>query len=388
LHKLRQWASLLRIPGELLWFKLSRQQARPRAGSLDGAPATTVAHLDRVEIEDMNRRELLRLIGVAGASLATPLPSWAGLEHGNADEGLLTASIEQHGAHNAQLWRLYDTAQVKASMLPLVQNQLGVLTSRVAQARTVKARRQLSGFLADLLQLAGEISFDANHYTDAAHCYNLAATASKEAGHYDMWACSLIRHSFIPLYDRQFANALPMLQAATCLAERGDSQLPTRQWASTVTAQVHAGLGDLASCQRALDHAETVRDLPAPTHTMGWLRFAGSRLAEERGTCLVELHQYVQAETSLTEALHLGSSGRRTGSINTDLAMIGARLRDADRVTTYAGQAISAARQTKSGYVAKKLAGLQPHLDPLLGNRAVRQLGEQITHLSTTITTT
>jgi tetratricopeptide (TPR) repeat protein len=295
--------------------------------------------------------------------------------------------VEQHGVLDAQLWQLYDTAQVKASLLPLVRNQLDVLTTRIAQARTQTARRQLSGFLADLLQLAGEIMFDGNHYTDAAHCYTLAATASREADHYDMWACSLIRHAFIPLYDHQFANALPIMEAAARLAERGDSQLPTRQWASTVTAQAHAGFGDVASCPRALDHAETVHDLARPTHTAGWLRFAGSRLAEERGTCLVELHQYAHAETSLTQALQLGPSDRRTGSINTDLAMIGARLHDIDRVTTYAGQALIAVQHTKSGYVMKKLTGLQPHLVPLLANRAVRQLGEQITHLSTTLAT-
>jgi hypothetical protein len=67
--------------------------------------------------------------------------------------------------------------------------------------------------------------------------------------------------------------------------------------------------------------------------------------------------------------------------------MIGARLHDIDRVTTYAGQALIAAQHTKSGYVMKKLTGLQPHLVPLLANRAVRQLGDQITHLSTTLAT-
>jgi transcriptional regulator with XRE-family HTH domain len=383
LQKLRHWASLLGIPGELLWFKLSRRQGEDAADSVGVAPDTSVACLGRVEIDDMNRRELLRLIGVAGASLATPLPSLAGLDEACATEGLLAASMEQHGVLNAQLWQLYDTAQVKMSVLPLVRNQLDALTSKVQQARTLAARRQLSELLADLLQLAGEISFDTNHYTEAAHCYTLAATASKEAGNRDMWACSLIRHSFIPLYDRQFGTALPMLQAATQLTRGGDSQLPTRQWASTVTAQAHAGLGDLASCQKALDDAETVHDLPAPTHTTGWLRFTGSRLSEERGTCLVELHQYEQAEASLTDALQRGPSGRRTGSINTDLAVVGARLRDTDRVTTYAEQALAAARRTKSGYVVKKLAALKPHLGPLLGNRAVRQLNDDITHLST-----
>jgi tetratricopeptide (TPR) repeat protein len=359
LRKLRQWASLLRIPGELLWFKLAQQPADPNAGSLSRALATKAAQPSSAEIEDMDRRELLRLNGVAGASLAVPVSSWVGLDEADARDGLLAASVEQNGAVNSQLWQLYDTARVKAFVLPLVHTQLDGLTTKVARARSATARQQLSGFLADLLQLAGEIAFDGTHYTDAAHCYTLAATASKEADNFDMWASSLIRHAFIPLYDRQFHSALPLLTAASQVAARGDSQLPTRHWASTVLAQVYAGLGDLASCQRALDHAETVRDLaPSSRQTTGWLRFTAARLPEEPGSCLIELHQYEQAETSLTEALRQRPSARRTGSINADLAMIGARVGDADRVTTYADRAIAAAQQTQSGYVARKLTGL------------------------------
>ena len=41
--------------------------------------------------------------------------------------------------------------------------------------------------LADLFQLAGEIFFDSTAYTDAAHCYTLGATASREAHHHDLW---------------------------------------------------------------------------------------------------------------------------------------------------------------------------------------------------------
>jgi tetratricopeptide (TPR) repeat protein len=386
LGKLRQWASVLRIPGELLWFKVAKQPVGDGAGSVDEAPAIMFGAVDSAEIEDMNRRDLLRLVGVAGAALATPMLSPADAAQASA-EGALAASADQHGALNGQLWRLYESAQVKASVLPLVRSQLDVLTTRISAARTTASRQRLSSHLADLLQLAGEISFDSNHYVDAANCYALAAAASKEAEHYDMWACSLIRASFLPLYDRAFGNALHTLEAATSIAHRGDRQLPTRQWASTVTAQAHAGLGDLAACQKALDQAETVHDLTPATHTTGWLRFAGSRLAEERGTCLVELREYEQAEVSLTEALGRGSSGRRTGSIATDLAMVGARLGDVDRVTTYAGQAVAAAQRTQSGYVVKKLTGLQPHLEPLSGNRAIRDLGEQITHLSTTVAT-
>jgi hypothetical protein len=133
-------ASLLRIPGELLWFKLPAQPGGAGTDSLGGALATTVAHPGRAEIEDMNRREPLRLIGVAGVSLATPMPSLA--DHTDTDAALLASSVEQHGALNAQLWQLYETAAVKASVFPLVCNQLDVLTTRVAKAHTCAARRQ------------------------------------------------------------------------------------------------------------------------------------------------------------------------------------------------------------------------------------------------------
>jgi hypothetical protein len=242
--------------------------------------------------------------------------------------------------------------------------------------------------LADLLQLSGEVSFDLNNYTDAAHCYTLAAMASKEANNSDLWACALTRQSFISVYERQFGAALPLLEAATRLAEGGDTQLSTRYWVSTVKAHAYAGMGDITSCQRSLDHAEEVHHLTTPPETTGWLRFNGSRLAEERGTCFVELHRHDLAETSLTNALQQDPSERRKGSIYTDLAIVGAQRNDTDCVATWAQQALAAANHTKSGYVTKKLASLQTRIRPLLDNRSMRDLNEQITHVLQTTTTT
>jgi hypothetical protein len=272
-------------------------------------------------------------------------------------------------------------------MLPLVRSQLDVLTRQLQHAPSAAGREMFAGLLADLLQLAGEVSFDLNHYTDAAHCYTLAATASKEAGNRDLWACALTRQSFISVYERQFGAALPLLEAATRLADRGDMQLSTRYWVSAVKAHTYAGMGDITSCQRSLDHAEEVRHLTTPPETTGWLRFNGSRLAEERGTCFVELRRHDLAETSLTNALRQGLSVRRKGSIYTDLAVVGVQRNDTDCVATWAQQALAAANHTKSGYITKKLASLQTHIRPLLDNRSMRDLNEQmasVVHASTT----
>ena len=52
----------------------------------------------------------------------------------------------------------------------------------------------------------------------------------------------------------------------------------------------------------------------------GWLRFDGSHLAEERGTCYLALGRADLAEAALTEALGQSVSLRRRGSLLTDLA--------------------------------------------------------------------
>ncbi|MFY9806727.1 MAG: hypothetical protein WAK86_05610, partial [Pseudonocardiaceae bacterium] len=130
---------------------------------------------------------------------------------------------------------------------------------------------------------------------------------------------------------------------AADLAQRGDNALSTRYWVSAVQAQAFAGLGDLDACQRALKQAEQVHQLEGQIHNGGWLRFDGSRLPEERGTCYVALQRPDLAEEALSDALSLNLSTRRHGSVVTDLAMLGAQRRDVDQLVTYANAALDTA---------------------------------------------
>ncbi|MGH9960300.1 MAG: transcriptional regulator, partial [Pyrinomonadaceae bacterium] len=243
--------------------------------------------------------------------------------------------------------------------------------------------RRLCALASELLQLAGEVFFDANMYSDAAYCYNLAATASKEADAFDLWACSITRHAFIEMYERRFDKAAPMLELAARLARRGNGALSTRYWVSSVQAQAFAGLGQLVACQRALDAAEQVRELSDDASNGGWLRFDGSRLAEERGACYVQLQRPDLAESALGDALRQGLSARRRASVLTDLGMIGLQRGDVGQLISHAEAALEIATQTGSGFISRKLQKLQGHLAPLLGNSQVRQLDQQIVAAST-----
>ena len=339
------------------------------------SPHLPLDALDAVD-DDMNRRALLRLLSTAGALMAL------GEINGLDSIRLVPEAVADYERLNPHLWQAFALSKSKRAVYPLVRQQLDLLTTALQQSHSTTTHQRLCFLAGDLFQLAGEVFFDGNRYTDAAHCYVLAADAGKEAGAYDLWACALTRHAFVGMHEHRFADVAAMLDAASAVARRGDQQLSTRYWVAAVQAQVYAGLGDLDACNRALDRAEAVHSLTAEPHNGGWLRFDGSRLAEERGSCYVSLGRPNLAETALTDALSQKLSPRRRGSVLTDLALLGVQRRDPDQVLTHGTAALELAAHTGSGYVGSKLHALKYQLAPLAGDRRVRVLSDRIAALT------
>lgn len=369
----------LRIPGDRFMLAPRPWESRhgePTTGAVAPAPSGADANAD--EDEDMNRRELLRILSVAGVQMALPLePVAPNLDHSVAAEARPVA----HAQMNGHLWGVYALSASKRSVYPLVREQLNTLTTAMRDARSEQMHTRLCSLSADQFQLAGEVLFDTSRYTDAAHCYTLAATASKQAGDYDLWACALTRHAYVSMYEHSFSDTAPMLDAANRLAARGDRQLSTRQWVAAVRAELFAELGDFDECSRALDDAETVHDLTGQFHNGGWLRFDGSRIAEQRGACYTRLGRFDLAEEALTAALTGDLTSRRRGSVLIDLAHLGVQRHDPDQTLEYASAAAELARATGSGYVAHKLRQLQRGLEPLIADSRVANLADSINAL-------
>jgi hypothetical protein len=145
--------------------------------------------------DDLNRRDLLRTVSIASVALSSSTV----INGSTADElkrvegeARSTDELEGFSALNAHLWRVFMLSRAnKRLVLPLVRNQLEVLTASITHTKSTTAHSRFCGLISDLLQLAGEISFDSNRYMEAAHCYTLAATAAKEASAHDLWACAL-----------------------------------------------------------------------------------------------------------------------------------------------------------------------------------------------------
>ena len=332
------------------------------------------------ELDDMHRREMLRLMSIASVAMA--LPAEAAAVHSSR---MVPLDLDSHAAMNAHLWQVFAMSRSKRQVYPVIRDHLAALTSHLADPHPVRDRRRLLALTADLYQLAGEVCFDGNRYTDAAHCYTLAATAAREGDAADLWACALTRHAYVSMYDQQHAQASEILAAADTVARNGDRQLATRQWVASVQAQAQASLGDSGACDRALDTAAGVLDLTPSSSPGGWLRFDGSRIAEERGACYLATGRDAQAETALTQALGQGISPRRKGSLLTDLAMLGVRRHDTSQVLHYATAAIDLAEQTgSSGYVGRKLATLRTRIQPSRGDRRIALLADRIARLPAT----
>ncbi|WP_199185581.1 helix-turn-helix domain-containing protein [Streptomyces carminius] len=332
-------------------------------------------------IDDMIRREFLRTLTVAGAWTSLPADEAEALA-----EGVRRQTFDDFIRINGHLWQVYQLARAKDSVYPVVRDQLSSLT-KALESRSGREVRVLCGAAGDLFQLAGELAFDRNRYLDAAAAYTLAASASKDAESFDLWACSLTRHAYVDVYEGRYREAVDTLSAAECIARRGDSTLSTRHWVAAVQAEAFAGLGDLTACERALGEAEKVVSLVGTVQNGGWLRFDGARLAEERGARYVQLGRLDLAEHALRNALGQGDltegrSFRRRGSVLVNLAAIGAKRKDPDQVITYAGEALRLARESSSGYIARRLQTLGYGLGPLSRDTRVAELKAEIGTLS------
>jgi tetratricopeptide (TPR) repeat protein len=350
--------------------------------------ADTRAAPSEGKLDRMNRRAVLRNLSVVGtlAVLGRPtdrldlpdMPEWTTAQHRAPFDG---SALNDLASLNARLWQIFAASDCKRDVFALVRHQLDTLAEGLQSSRREAVHVRLCALLSEVLQLAGEVFFDLERYAEAAHCYTVAASLGKEAKARDLWSCAVTRHAFIGVYEGRFADAIPMLELSAHVALDGDSRLSTRRWVDAVAAQAFAGMQDAAACENAIESAAAVQSMTGQIHNGGWLRFDGSRLYEERGSCYVQLGRADDAESALLSALDLNLSARRRGNVLTDLAMVGVQRRDAEQVTSFGRDALGIAQQTRSGVVGRKLHILQRKLNFMLSEPGIRQLNDDITAL-------
>jgi hypothetical protein len=235
---------------------------------------------------EMKRRELLSLINVAGATLGWPALSdidWSRLDATVTGRvGIDDAALRDRAALNRSLWQAFWASTRPGELLAPVQDQVQQLMRLRAGVRSLAQARRLCSLLGEAGQLAGAILCNEGHDTAAAGCLTVAAAAAREAGDYDLWAAILIWHAYLPIFDRRPLEALPILQAASQIARRGDGALATRHAVAAYSAVAYALAGDAVARERVLEEAEGVAELKDGTGTRAWITLDRQHVLERR----------------------------------------------------------------------------------------------------------
>ena len=240
--------------------------------------------------DDMNkkRREILAILGLAGAALILPLPEldWDALEGALQKPTQMNKQviIDLRKITNSY-WNVFRVSSSKSIVLDGVLGQIRMVTGFLNEAHPKAFHRPLCAIASNLGQLAGEIFFDLNDYSMAQSCYVFAATAAKDAKHYDLWASALVRHSYPLISEKNYHAASQILVGAQRAAAQGDTELVTQYWVAAVQAEVQAGVQNLSACQEAFDRADQVRNVKHGKNDT-WLRFDDSRLLRTSGCML------------------------------------------------------------------------------------------------------
>nr|MDT0666477.1 XRE family transcriptional regulator [Micromonospora sp. DSM 115978] len=133
----------------------------------------------------------------------------------------------------------------------------------VRSAASGQRAAHASGLAQSALLTARLAFFDLAQPAVAARCYDVALTASKEAGDHALAAAVLGHMAFVPAFHHDPAGARNLIVAALHHSRHGVSAT-VRSWLHCVLSEVEARAGAGATSRRQVDLAESALDDDRP----------------------------------------------------------------------------------------------------------------------------
>jgi transcriptional regulator with XRE-family HTH domain len=249
LGKLMSWAHGLRIPGDLLWFKL------PSARSAEAAeePGSTLSTTERDAMSPLDRRSLLK----GGVLASLPGLSAVDLQHVaaalNDARRYLDGPVVEYFRRHLDAAKHDDGARGPRKTLPMVLGLLGAIEQHARDVRP-DVRRELLSVGADGAEFAGWLYRDLHEPVTAGFWYDRAMEWAQEADDPAMQGYVLLKKSQMAYDDRDALRVLTLAEAA----QHSRWQLPLRVQAEA-TQQVALGAamvgGSLSVVQERLGSA-------------------------------------------------------------------------------------------------------------------------------------
>src|SRR6266545_5494668 len=265
-------------------------------------------------------------------------------------------------------------------LLGPVLGHLRFITRLLQGSQPTQVHRRLCQAAAQVAQLAGWLSFDANLHADARAYYDVAVKAADEGNDRALSAYVLGCRGVVEIYSGEPETGLQFAQAALY---RGTSAVTatTQAWLYRVEALALAALGEADHCSGALDQAERSIERSSADEDPPWIyHFDRSQLAGQKGACYVRLRHPQAAREALGEALTtLGPEFVRDRSLHlTHLASAFAQQGEIEESCRRASQSLDIIVQTGSARELRRLREFRQELDPFADTRAVKDLDAQL----------
>jgi len=382
---LRRWqaiANALNMPDQPRALIGLAPQTPPTEAAPD--PETTAAPTASVRLtnpvladligDDMRRRELLRLLAVAGGAAVLPT---APQPYDRLTAALSGSTpqppVDELAARSAGLFDL-EEQMPSALLYPAAIEHLSTLTARIEAASPSPRLVSLAG---ETSALVGWLAFDSADPATARAYYQAALDAAKQAGDPALTACVLGYLSYLP--PDHTGSTLALLDQAI-----GHSTTPaSRAWLAARRAEEHARAGNRQAALASLDlarnlHHQSTQDDRAWTRFFDHARLSGMAAATYARTG--RLTDAEQCTAEATAALPPLAAAKKRTLILLDVATAMLSRGQLDQACHYACAAIAAATESSFGYGAERLRQFRAQLAPHSAD-AVRRLDGQLAAL-------
>lgn len=385
LGRLTQWAGVLKIPAELLWFDLPGSQARSVPSAPVPAQAVTNPLINRVswtrddlqQLSDcfdsaISKSSAADIEMLSHAWLAADTPQLMELAAGRHIGESLISTVERRVV---QLRRADDYLSGRASHV-MVRRELQDTTRLLSEAvLTEQQARRLLVAIGELAQLAAFVAADAGltrqtvNYTEGGL---LAAHAADDA--------PLAANILSTLAYQQASTGDPR-QAAILVrtAYAGAKHTATATARALFLERVawaDAKCGDQAGAERALGQVEDAFSQSEPESDPDWVYWLNREEVDVMaGRCFTELGQPAKAVSLLTDALsnYDDSHIREIALYESWLAEDHILLGDVDRGSELAMQVLELVVRADSARADDRLAHLAGLIEPFASVRGAAE---------------
>lgn len=328
--------------------------------------------------EDVERREMLRLLAVAGGTAVvsgmggSPWDRLAAALRGD-DPG----SRDELAMRTAGLFGLEERVPA-AALQPIVASHLDALSARIRRSTGDRKTVVLAG---ETAALGGWLAFDLNDPATAQAYYRVALAAADESGDPALRACVLGYMS----YQTQPAGTSPVGLLAQARESASESGTPmSRAWLAARHAEEQVRTGDGRGALASLDDARRLHAL-AVSGDRAWTHFFDTaRLTGMAAASYVRLGRATDAEECADAAVKaLGPANvKRRSLVLVDLASANLARGNVEEACRYASESLASAVHSGHQYGVGRVRELRTAMVRYADSGAVQDLDAQLAALA------